>query len=120
LDRMRDDAEAAGIQTLRIEAPENRSLPAMLAPQLRTVLLRLAHNARARDKAQRALKALAGFAKGLKVKYQDIEVGFDFEPEAGLADNGNLEQDLLALLEAAGVAANQAGTALILFIDELQ
>lgn len=33
LDRMRDDAEAAGIQTLRIEAPEGRSLPAILAPR---------------------------------------------------------------------------------------
>jgi hypothetical protein len=64
------------------------------------VLLRLTRNERAREKAQRALKALAGFAKGLKVKYQDIEVGFDFEPEAGLADNGNLEQDLLALLRS--------------------
>jgi hypothetical protein len=30
LDRMRDDAEAAGLQTMRIEAPEGRSLPAML------------------------------------------------------------------------------------------
>lgn len=36
LDRMRDDAEAAGVHTLRIEAPENRSLPALLAPELRT------------------------------------------------------------------------------------
>ena len=34
LDRMRDDAEAAGMHTVRVEAPENRSLPAMLAPQL--------------------------------------------------------------------------------------
>lgn len=41
LDRMRDQAEGAGIQTARIEAPENRSLPAMLAPQLRQAMLRL-------------------------------------------------------------------------------
>ena len=34
LDRMRDDAEAGGIHTLRIEAPESRSLPALLAPEL--------------------------------------------------------------------------------------
>ena len=31
LDRMRDNAEATGIHTLRIEAPEGRSLPANLA-----------------------------------------------------------------------------------------
>jgi hypothetical protein len=120
LDRMRDDAEADGIQTVRIEAPENRSLPALLAPQLRQALLRLSRNEKAKDLAQRALRALAGFARALKVRYQDIEVGIDFDPEPGLADNGDLEHDLQALLEAAGVAAQEAGTALALFIDELQ
>lgn len=41
LDRMRDEAEAEGLHTLRIEAPEGRSLPAVLAPQLHQALLRL-------------------------------------------------------------------------------
>jgi GTPase SAR1 family protein len=120
LDRMRDDAEAAGIQTVRIEAPENRSLPALLAPQLRQALLRLSRNEQAKDLAQRALRALAGFARGLKVRYQDIEVGIDFDPEPGLADNGDLEHDLQALLEATGDAAAKAATAIALYIDELQ
>ena len=120
LDRMRDDAEASGIQTIRVEAPESRSLPAILAPQLRQALLRLSRNAQAKELAQRALRGLAGFAKALKVKYQDIEVGFDFEPEPGLADNGDLEHDLQALLEVVGAAAKQAGTALAIFVDELQ
>lgn len=120
LDRMRDDAEGVGIQTLRIEAPENRSLPAILAPQLRQALLRLSRNEKAKNLAQRALRALAGFAKSLKVKYEDIEVGFDFEPEPGLADNGDLEHDLQALLETVGAAAKEAGTAFAIFADELQ
>src|SRR5215471_3890413 len=120
LDRMRDEAEGAGIQTLRIEAPENRSLPAMLAPELRRALLRLSRNAKAKNLAQRSLRGLAGFAKALKVKYKDIEVGFDFDPEPGLADNGDLEHDLQALLEVAGAAAQKAGTALACFVDELQ
>jgi hypothetical protein len=120
LDRIRDDAEATGIHSIRIEAPESRSLPALLAPELRRALLRLSRNEKAKDFAQRALRALAGFAKALKVKYADIEVGFDFDPEPGLADNGDLESDLLALVETAGLAAREAGTALVLFIDELQ
>lgn len=120
LDRMREDAEGAGIHTLRIEAPEHRSLPAMVAPQLRQSLLRLSRIAQAKDLADRALRALAGFAQALKVTYQDIEVGFDFEPEPGLADNGNLEHDLQALLEAAGAAAQKASSALAMFLDELQ
>ena len=120
LDRMREDAEGVGIQTLRIEAPENRSLPAILAPELRLALLRLSRNELAKELAHRALSGLAGFAKSLKLKYNDIEVGFDFEPEPGLADNGDLEHDLQALLEAAGAAAQKAGSALAIFVDELQ
>jgi hypothetical protein len=120
LDRMREDAEAVGIHTIRVEAPEGRSLPALLAPQLRLALLRLSMNAKAKALAQRALRGLAGFAKALKVKFGDIEVGLDLEPEPGLADNGDLEHDLQALLEVVGAAAKQAGTALVLFIDEIQ
>ena len=120
LDRMRDNAEAAGLQTLRIEAPEARSLPALLAPQLRLCLLQLSRNEQAKELAQRALRGLAGFAKALKFKYEDIEVGLDFDPEPGLADNGDLEHDLQALLELVGTAAKSAESALILFIDELQ
>jgi predicted transcriptional regulator len=120
LDRMRSVAEGSGIQTLRIEAPENRSLPAILAPQLRQSLLRLSRNELAKDLAQRALRGLAGFAKSLKMKYDDIEVGLDFDPEPGLADNGDLEHDLQALLESAGQAAHKAGTAMAVFVDELQ
>ncbi len=120
LDRMRDDAEGTGFQTIRIESPESRSLPALLAPQLRQALLRMSRNTQAKELAERALKGLTGFAKALKVKYSDIEVGFDFDPEPGLADNGDLEHDLQALLEAVGVAVQKMGTALVMFIDELQ
>ena len=120
LDRMRASAEKEGFFPLFIEAPEGRSLPAILAPQLRQALLRLSRNEAAKDLAQRALRALTGFARSLKAKYEDIEVGFDFEPEPGLADNGDLEHDLLALLEAAGIAAQSVKTVLALFVDELQ
>lgn len=120
LDRLREDAEASGIQTVRVEAPEGRSLPAILAPQLRQALLRFSRNERARNLAQRALRGLAGFAGALKVKYQDIEVGLDFDPEPGLADNGDLEHDLQDLLQATGEAAKGAETALAIFADELQ
>jgi predicted AAA+ superfamily ATPase len=41
LDRIREDAEGAGFHTVRIEAPEGRSLPALLAPQIRLALIRL-------------------------------------------------------------------------------
>jgi AAA ATPase-like protein len=120
LDQMRTEAEASGIYTVRAETPENRSLPALLAPQIRLTLLRLSRLASAKDVATRGLRALAGFAKALKLKYNDIEVGLDFEPEPGLADNGDLEGDLTTLLEEVGRAAKSAGSAVVMFIDELQ
>ena len=120
LDRLRTDAEAAGVYTVRAETPENRSLPALLAPQLRLVLLRLSRQAKAKALAERGLRALAGLARSLKVKYADIEVGIDLQAEAGLADNGDLEGDLGTVLEQVGAAAQKASTAVVLFIDELQ
>ncbi len=120
LDKMRQDAEASGVYTLKLEAPEDRSLPALLAPQLRLILIKLSAVESAKAYANRGLRALAGFAKALKVKFNDIEVGLDLEPELGLADNGDLEGDLAVLLEQVGLAAQSAKTAVVMFIDELQ
>lgn len=119
LDKMRLDAEASGIHTVRIKVPENKSLPAVIAPAVRLALLRLSKVDAAKVVAQRALRALAGLAKSLKLKYQDIEVGLDFDVEPDLADNGDLEVDLSALFVESGIAAKKAGTVLALFIDEL-
>jgi hypothetical protein len=84
-----------------------RSLPTMLAPELRVALRRLSRNARAKELLELALQGLAGFAKALKLKYGDTEVGLDCEPDPGLADNGDLEHDLQDLLEVVGAAAMQ-------------
>ncbi len=120
LDQMRRDAESNGIQTVRVEAPEGRSLQALLAPALRLALLHLSKKEAAKDYAIRGLKALAGFVGKLKLTFNDIEVGLDYEPEPGLADNGDLEVDLAMLLEQVGLAARAAETAVVLFIDEMQ
>ena len=120
LNRMQSDAESAGIHALLVEAPEDRSLPAILAPELRKALYRLSRNEQARELARKAQRALAGFVGALKVQYGDILVSLDLDPEPGLADNGDLTQDLQALLEVSGQAASRAGTALALFVDELQ
>jgi hypothetical protein len=120
LNRIRLDAEARGFATVRIEAPEERSLPALLAPALRTALFRLRRIDAVKDGVNRAMKALAGFARGLKVKYADIELGLDIDPEGGLADSGNLDMDLADLITVVAEAAAERDTAVIIFIDELQ
>ena len=120
LEQMRLDAEAEGMVTVHAETPERRSLPALLAPQLRSALLKLSRFEAAKALAQTGLSALAGFAKGLKVKFQDLELSHDATPIPGEADSGNLEVDLTALMERVGEAASAAGTAVILFLDEVQ
>lgn len=100
------------------DAKRKTSPPRSSSPSC--TLLRLSRSQKAKALAERALRALASFAKVMKVKYEDIEVGLDFEPEAGLADNGDLEQGLQMLMEAVGHAAAKAETAAVLFIDEIQ
>src|SRR3546814_8397854 len=106
---MRDAAEREGMAVVAIEAPENRSLPGILVPALRAALLRLDRLKQASAGVKRALQALAGFAK-LKVKYDDLEVALDFEPEPGLADSGDLEADLADLIVAVGEARSEEHT----------
>jgi len=80
----------------------------------------LSRGAAAKAAARRALRALSGFATALKLKYEDLQIGLEFDPEPGLADSGDLETDLTALLAAVGTAAAEREAAVVLFIDELQ
>ena len=120
LNRVRLDAEARGIASVRIEAPEERSLPALLIPALRTALLRLSRGEVLKDNLLRAMRALASFASARSVKYGDIEISIDADPETGLADSSDLDLDLVDLLTTLGQAAGERNTAFVLFIDELQ
>jgi hypothetical protein len=120
LNRIRLDAEAKQYASVWIEAPEERSLPASLAPALRATLLKLSRGEALRESVRNAMRALAGFAKALKVKYEDIEIGIDYEPEPGVADSGDLESDLADLLVSIGEAALERNTVVVIYIDELQ
>ncbi|MBX9742794.1 MAG: ATP-binding protein [Chthoniobacterales bacterium] len=113
-------AEEKGFISVTMEAPEERSLPSVLSPALRSTLLKLQRKKHAKAATEKALKALAGFIKALRIKYHDIEIGLDTQPELGLADSGELSNDLNELLEALGLAAKEHNTALVLYIDELQ
>ena len=120
LNRIAQNAEDDKFVTVLLEAPEDRPLPDLLAAPLRAALIKMDRRAAAGDTAKRALRALVGFMRAMKVSYQGVEIGVDLDSERGLADSGVLDQDLGELLCAAGAAARDQGTALVLFIDELQ
>jgi hypothetical protein len=117
---VRQGAETRGFSCVWIEAPEDRSLPALLAPALRAALIKLSAAHAARSRVEKALTSLAGFAGAMKLKYHDVEFTMDYKPKKGMADSGNLEVDLADLFGTIGEAALESKTAVILFIDELQ
>ena len=120
LTRIANDTEARGFAVVTVEAPEKRSLPALLIPALRSALLKLDTMAAAGSVGERALRVLGGFVSAMKIKYQDIEFGLDLGSEPGIADSGDLEHDLTALFVELGMAARERKTALVIFIDEIQ
>ncbi|NQY96911.1 MAG: ATP-binding protein [Henriciella sp.] len=111
-------AHTHGCDTTFIEAPEDRSLASLLVPRLQKVLRALSTVEAAKALAHRALGALKSFAKTFKISYEGVTISVD--PAVGIADSGDLESDLTDLFLAVGAAAQPAGRAWVLFIDELQ
>ena len=120
LNRLKNNAETEGLICVQFESPENRNLPAVIAPSLRVALLKLNRVAGVGDAVAKAGKALGSFISAAKIKYEGMEFGFDLGTEDGVADTGDLYTDLSELLQAVGAAAREKKTAVIIFIDELQ
>lgn len=113
-------AEAEGYKSIFIEAHENKSLAALLLPQIRQLLYTLDRMEDMSQKVKRGFRVLRSFFNGVKIKAQDIEFSLDVDPETGTADSGDLQFDLPILLEAIGEAAADRKTAVALIIDEIQ
>ncbi len=118
LNRIGEIAEEENFLTVVLEAPESRRLAEMLVPPLRATLFKLSGIAHARDLANRGIRVLRSFASAFKVKYGGAE--FSVEAESGVADSGDLESDLPALLETVARAAKAAGRGVAILIDEVQ
>ena len=120
LNQMRLQASAADYVTVPLEAPEDRSLPSILLPALRTAVIRNSTGAKAKEAFRGLLGTMASFAKAVKMKYDDVEVVFDVQPTAGVADSGDLESDLTDLFVQLGQIAQRNDTVVAIYIDELQ
>lgn len=107
-------------RTVFVEAHDGKSLPALLAPHLRTLLFALDRLAGVGNKAKQALGVLKSFVSAVHLKVGEIELGLDLEPTSGLADSGDLEVDLPTLFVAVGEAAQERKVAVAIFIDEIQ
>jgi AAA ATPase domain len=118
LNRLKASADKKGFQTAKIEAPEGGALPQLLVPELRRILFSLDLIANTGTKVRRAMAALRNFGSAFKLTIGEIEIGM--VPGPGIADTGNLDQDVPQLLIAIAEAAAERGTAIALLVDEVQ
>ncbi len=116
--RFHQEAVSQGYQSSLIEAHEGKTLPELLVPALRKILISLSLTEAAGEKGRQALRALRSFISGVKLSIGDLELGI--EPIRGLADSGDLELDLADLFISVGEAAAERKTAVALCIDEMQ
>ena len=112
-------AERTGYYSIEVEAVEKRPLAPLLLPYLRKILFKL-DTGGVNHKVKQGLRVLKSFLNGLKIKYRNIEISLDIEPEVGSADSGDLEADMTALLVSIGEAAKARQSPLVILIDELQ
>ena len=77
-------AEANGYAVVMIERTESRSLPGLLIPALRRVLIKLDALEGLSAKVKRGMRVLRSFVGAVKLKVG--EIGLDIDPEKGLAD----------------------------------
>lgn len=120
LNKVSETALKSGFLAVMIEASENKSLPDMLIPHLRKVLLQLDTKERAVEAVKFGLMALRSFASSFKFSSNGMDLGINIQPAKGVADTGDIEFDLPDLFEAIGRAAQAKGKVVAIVIDELQ
>ncbi len=120
LNRIGQMADDMRFRTVLVEAHEDKSLADLLMQPLRQLLLKLDALGAVNDKVKRSLRILKSFAKSVKVKVGEFEIGLGIDAEKGVSDSGDLESDLPELFVAIGEAAKARKTVVLLLIDELQ
>ncbi len=115
---LEEKAKEAGYSTIAVECHEGKELPALLASDIRRILLNLDRVATANEIVKRGLRVAKSLFNGFKISYAGAEISVDSEP--GVADSGDIEIDLPDALSALAEAARARGTGVAMLIDEMQ
>ena len=112
---------AAEENWVAVEAEVSKNTP--FGPQManlaRRALLQTSPRARWGDRARRAAAVLKSFSLTVQPD-GTLTAGLDVEAEPGLADTGNLNDDLADVFEAVGNAALEQGRGVVFLFDEIQ
>ncbi|MQA76056.1 MAG: AAA family ATPase [Solirubrobacterales bacterium] len=112
-------AERAGWSALRHEWRRESDFRTAIARLVGAAIAAHERPGRVRRALRRARGALGSFTTAISTEGQ-VSVGFQWEPERGLADSGELEQDLGELLAELGALAAESDSGVVLLFDELQ
>ena len=118
LAHLEEKAKVAGFYTIAVECHEGKELPALLASDMRRILIALDRSAAAHEIVKRGLRVAKNLFNGFKISYAGAEISVESEP--GVADSGDIEIDLPEALSALAEAARVRGAGVALLLDELQ
>lgn len=116
LNRFAEIAEHEGFAVGFIEAPESGDFRSLLASRLRKILLDY-DNKKKSAQVLKALRVLKTFSLQLP---DGSRISLDVDALAGSADSGNMSDDVTDLLVAAGEAASERDSGILLAVDEVQ
>jgi hypothetical protein len=119
LTRFQALAREGGWTTVDAEITKNSDFGDRMANLARRALLQLAPRDRWKERAMRAAAVLRSFQVTLRPD-GSVTAGFDVDPAEGLADSGQLDEDLTDVFVALGEAAQEHDSGVVFLIDEVQ
>lgn len=118
LNRFAEIARDDGLEVAFVEVVEKADLSRLLTVHLRKTLMQLDRPA---GRTGRAVQRALGVLKSFSLQLPDgSAIAIDVQPLPGVADSGDLHEDLTDLLVATGQAAKERGSGILLALDEVQ
>ncbi len=112
-------AREQGWTTVETEVSKGFPFAARMATLVRRALLAIAPRRRWQERARKAAAVLQSFSLTFTSE-GSVTFGLDVEAAEGLADSGNLSDDLTDLIVALGEAASERETGVVFLFDEVQ
>jgi hypothetical protein len=112
-------ARNSGWVTVDAEITKNEKFGPRMGSMVRRALFQVAPKPSWTDKMKRAAGVLRSFSVTITPD-GSVTAGIDIDPVEGLADTGNLSDDLSDLLVALGEAAQERSTGVAFLVDEVQ
>lgn len=119
LNEFREKAERCGWVAVEAEITRQTEFGPRMAQLARRALLQVAPKARWKDVARRAASVVKSFTITV-ASDGALTAGLDIDPTPGLADSGDLADDLSDLFVALGEAARDQETGVVFLFDEIQ